>query len=188
MILTFIKFTVSHNHQNYYDGLIKKFSDDGKLSRSQFQKLVLDVTSQKLPPAFIVDCKDKTEDIDCLQNETIQCLGYDEIFNKYSNSNGMDQISLEAAVPALLFYTQDVDCNIVPELHSKHKKPTSAQAWGYGIGFVSLIVFVSNVGALLGPCMKSKLFKRILMFCVALAVGTLAATGLLVLIPEVKEE
>ncbi|CAC5374607.1 Zinc transporter ZIP6,Zinc transporter foi,Zinc transporter ZIP10 [Mytilus coruscus] len=184
IFLTFVKFTVSHNHQNYYDGLIKKFSDDGKLSRSQFQKLVLDVTSQKLPPAFIVDCKDKTEDIDCLQNETIQCLGYDEIFNKYSNSNGMDQISLEAAVPALLYYTQDADCNIVPEPHSKHKKPTSAQAWGYGIGFVSLIVFVSNVGALLGPCMKSKLFKRILMFCVALAVGTLAATGLLVLIPE----
>lgn len=59
-------------------------------------------------------------------------------------------------------------------------------AWGYGFGFVSLIVFVSNVGALLGPCMKNKLFKRILMFCVALAVGTLAATGLLVLIPEVK--
>ncbi|CAG2227531.1 unnamed protein product [Mytilus edulis] len=98
----------------------------------------------------------------------------------------MDQLSLEEAVPALLFYTQDVDCNIVSEVHSKHKKPTSAQAWGYGFGFVSLIVFVSNVGALLGPCMKNKLFKRILMFCVALAVGTLAATGLLVLIPEGK--
>jgi hypothetical protein len=35
--------------------------------------------------------------------------------------------------------------------------------------------------------MKTKVFKRILMFCVALAVGTLAATGLIVLIPEVPE-
>jgi hypothetical protein len=58
-------------------------------------------------------------------------------------------------------------------------------AWGYGIAFVTLIVIISNIGALLGPCMKSQIFKRILMFCVALAVGTLAATGLLVLIPEV---
>lgn len=58
-------------------------------------------------------------------------------------------------------------------------------AWGYGIGFVSLIVVISNIGAFLGPCMKTQLFKRILMFCVALAVGTLGATGLLVLTPEV---
>lgn len=58
-------------------------------------------------------------------------------------------------------------------------------AWAYGIGFVTLVVFISNIGVFLGPCMKTKAFKRILMFCVALAVGTLAATGFMVLIPEV---
>ena len=58
-------------------------------------------------------------------------------------------------------------------------------AWGYGVGFVSAIVFISNVGVFIGPFMQTRIFKRILMFCVALAVGTLGSTGFLVLIPEV---
>ena len=58
--------------------------------------------------------------------------------------------------------------------------------WGYGIGFCTLIVVISNIGVFLGPFMNTRIFKRLLMFCVALAVGTLAATGFIVLIPEVK--
>ena len=58
--------------------------------------------------------------------------------------------------------------------------------WGYGIGFCTLIVVISNIGVFLGPFMNTRIFKRLLMFCVALAVGTLAATGFIVLIPEVR--
>lgn len=58
-------------------------------------------------------------------------------------------------------------------------------AWGYGIGFVSLIIIISNIGGLLTPVMSKTFFQRLLQFLVAMAAGTLVATGLLVLIPEV---
>ena len=53
------------------------------------------------------------------------------------------------------------------------------------MGFAFLVVLISNIGGCLVPFRKRKFFHRMLMFCVALAVGTLAGTGFLVLIPEV---
>ncbi|KAH9519244.1 hypothetical protein Btru_075039 [Bulinus truncatus] len=57
-------------------------------------------------------------------------------------------------------------------------------AWGCGIGFVSLIILISNVGVFLGPIMKKRFFKRLLQFLVAMGAGALISTSLLVLIPE----
>ena len=57
--------------------------------------------------------------------------------------------------------------------------------WGYSFLFVTLINLCSLTGILVLPCMKSRLYKIILMFMVALAVGTLVGSGVLVLIPEV---
>ena len=58
--------------------------------------------------------------------------------------------------------------------------------WGYSFLFVTLINLCSLTGILVLPCMKSGLYKIILMFMVALAVGTLVGSGVLVLIPEVS--
>lgn len=58
--------------------------------------------------------------------------------------------------------------------------------WGYSFLFVTLINLCSLTGILVLPCMKSRLYKIILMFMVALAVGTLVGSGVLVLIPEVS--
>ncbi|KAI8783618.1 metal cation symporter ZIP14, partial [Biomphalaria glabrata] len=56
--------------------------------------------------------------------------------------------------------------------------------WGCGIGFVSLIIVISNVGVFLGPIMNKRFFKRLLQFLVAMGAGALISTSLLVLIPE----
>ncbi|XP_076114831.1 metal cation symporter ZIP14-like [Mytilus galloprovincialis] len=176
----------SHIHDNYFESLINKFSSDGSLSQLQFQELAIDLTANKLPGNYSSDCDHQSPGTSCNRNQSIQCLGYDDIFNTYAKNGKVDETALVKAVPALLYYTQEDIC-MKPDTaiyHRHHKKPSSSQAWGYGIGFVSLIVVISNIGAFLGPCMKTQLFKRILMFCVALAVGTLGATGLLVLTPE----
>nr|KAG5693294.1 hypothetical protein BaRGS_011615 [Batillaria attramentaria] len=57
-------------------------------------------------------------------------------------------------------------------------------AWGYGIGFVTLVCIISNIGGLLTPFMSKDFFQKMLQFLVAMGAGTLCATGLLVLIPE----
>jgi hypothetical protein len=59
-------------------------------------------------------------------------------------------------------------------------------AWGYGFLFVTIINICSLSGAVVLPCMKKTFYQKVLIFLIALAVGSLAASGLLVLIPEVS--
>jgi zinc transporter ZupT len=54
----------------------------------------------------------------------------------------------------------------------------------YGIGFVTLINTSSLVGAVLIPFANKSFYKKLLMFLIALAVGTLAGSGFLHLIPQ----
>ena len=61
----------------------------------------------------------------------------------------------------------------------------SLSAWGFGFLFVTIINICSLAGAVVLPFMKKKFYVKILIFMVSLAVGSLAGSGLLVLIPEV---
>ena len=62
----------------------------------------------------------------------LQCLGYDDIFNKYSNDGSMDESSLGKAVSALLYFAQEPSCIELPaKYHSFHKKPTTVQGIVY---------------------------------------------------------
>ena len=58
-------------------------------------------------------------------------------------------------------------------------------AWGYSLLFVTLINLCALTGAFVLPCMRLQSYKLVLIFMVALAVGTLVGSGLLFLIPEV---
>ncbi len=60
------------------------------------------------------------------------------------------------------------------------------KVWLYGLIFVTVINMSSLVGAVVIPCTNKDYYKRILMFLVALAVGSLAGSGLLHLIPQVR--
>ena len=59
-------------------------------------------------------------------------------------------------------------------------------AWAYGFLFVTLINICALIGVVVLPVMNTRIYKKVLLFLVALAAGSLAASGLLVLIPEVS--
>ncbi|KAJ4941678.1 hypothetical protein JOQ06_011555, partial [Pogonophryne albipinna] len=56
--------------------------------------------------------------------------------------------------------------------------------WGYGILCVTLISLCSLVGASVVPFMRKTFYKRLLLFFIALAIGTLYSNALFQLIPE----
>ncbi|GFO43634.1 Zinc transporter zip14-like [Plakobranchus ocellatus] len=66
----------------------------------------------------------------------------------------------------------------------RHIAPSTEATWGYSLLFVTLINLCALTGAFVLPCMRLKSYKLVLIFMVALAVGTLAGSGLLFLIPE----
>ena len=61
--------------------------------------------------------------------------------------------------------------------------------WGYGLLAVTIDVFACDIAVLLLPCIRHfpVLYDTVLKFMVALAVGALSATGILILIPEVSQ-
>ncbi|KAK0051268.1 zinc transporter ZIP14 [Biomphalaria pfeifferi] len=117
-----------------------------------------------------------------------ECPGIPEIFYNLAIDGVLDVEGFIGALPVALNTLNSKSCARGFEdatLHLKHKtKPSTAEAWGYSIGFSSLIIVISNIGICLGPIMERKFFKRLLQFLVAMGAGSLASTGLLVLIPE----
>ncbi|XP_062237780.1 metal cation symporter ZIP14 isoform X3 [Platichthys flesus] len=66
-----------------------------------------------------------------------------------------------------------------------HRHPAApARVWGYGILSVTLISLCSLVGASVVPFMKKTFYKRLLLYFIALAIGTLYSNALFQLIPE----
>ncbi|TWW60148.1 metal cation symporter ZIP14 [Takifugu flavidus] len=63
-------------------------------------------------------------------------------------------------------------------------RPTDSEVWGYGILCVTLISLCSLAGASVVPFMKKTFYKRLLLFFIALAIGTLYSNALFQLIPE----
>ncbi|XP_034452720.1 metal cation symporter ZIP14 isoform X3 [Hippoglossus hippoglossus] len=73
-------------------------------------------------------------------------------------------------------------CHRHAVLHCRPAAP--ARVWGYGILSVTLISLCSLLGACVVPFMKKTFYKRLLLYFIALAIGTLYSNALFQLIPE----
>ena len=62
----------------------------------------------------------------------------------------------------------------------------TSTAWGYGLLAVTIINITSVLGFFFKPCMGTTEYKRIMMYMVSLAVGTLSGSAMVFLIPEVR--
>ena len=63
-------------------------------------------------------------------------------------------------------------------------KPSKSETWGFGILAVTIISLCSLVGISLLPLMKSEWYDKVLLYLIALAVGTLSSNAIFHLIPE----
>ncbi|XP_049721905.1 metal cation symporter ZIP14 isoform X1 [Elephas maximus indicus] len=63
-------------------------------------------------------------------------------------------------------------------------KPSNIEVWGYGLLCVTIISLCSLMGASVVPFMKKTFYKRLLLYFIALAIGTLYSNALFQLIPE----
>jgi len=63
-------------------------------------------------------------------------------------------------------------------------KPSTSATWGFGVLAVTIISLSSLVGICLLPLMKTEIYDKVLLFLIALAVGTLSSNAIFQLIPE----
>ncbi|ESO95508.1 hypothetical protein LOTGIDRAFT_160668 [Lottia gigantea] len=117
---------------------------------------------------------------------TKKCLSVYDIYELYSlplNSSIDINLFQQLSLP-VLYSIKSQNCLSPPILIPHIEDPSISAVWGYGILFVSVINLCSLVGIIVLPFMKMVFYRLLLIFMVALAVGTLTGSGLLFLIPE----
>ncbi|TNN58184.1 Zinc transporter ZIP14 [Liparis tanakae] len=105
-----------------------------------------------------------------------------------SEQSRLDGQGLRELCPTMLQQLDAGTCRAQKEEESVIEpapRPTDGEVWGYGILSVTLISLCSLVGACVVPFMKKTFYKRLLLFFIALAIGTLYSNALFQLIPEV---
>ncbi|XP_034027038.1 zinc transporter ZIP14-like isoform X1 [Thalassophryne amazonica] len=120
-------------------------------------------------------------------NKTM-CLSADILaVYRLSEQSQLDERGFQELCPAMLQQLDAGTCRTHKEEEhdsSTSPRPSDAEVWGYGILCVTLISLCSLVGASVVPFMKKTFYKRLLLYFIALAIGTLYSNALFQLIPE----
>ncbi|KAM4748139.1 metal cation symporter ZIP14 [Rhinophrynus dorsalis] len=118
-----------------------------------------------------------------------QCLSSSVLFAAHNLSTGstVDAEGLQNLCPSILQQLESRACrengNVQNETTTEGR-PSPGEVWGYGFLCVTVISLCSLLGAGVVPFMKKACYKRVLLFCIALAIGTLYSNALFQLIPE----
>uniref|UniRef100_UPI0037E7DA83 metal cation symporter ZIP14 n=1 Tax=Semicossyphus pulcher TaxID=241346 RepID=UPI0037E7DA83 len=126
-------------------------------------------TSTTAPP--------KTNRTKCLPADTLSMYSISE-------QSRLDGQGLQELCPTMLQQLDAGTCRAHKEEELAYPRPTDAEVWGYGILCVTLISLCSLVGASVVPFMRKTFYKRLLLYFIALAIGTLYSNALFQLIPE----
>ncbi|XP_051897228.1 metal cation symporter ZIP14 isoform X1 [Pristis pectinata] len=120
-----------------------------------------------------------------------KCLSSSEIFavHNLSNSSRIDGTTFTHICPTILQQLESGACALENQENEEDEetvglKPTTAEVWGYGFLCVTVISLCSLLGASVVPFMRKTFYKRLLLYFIALAIGTLYSNALFQLIPE----
>ncbi|ETE62668.1 Zinc transporter ZIP14 [Ophiophagus hannah] len=123
-----------------------------------------------------------------------KCFSSSELFatHNLSESSHLGQREFKEFCPTILQQLESRACmpeNLEREEEEgmKEGKPSSTEVWGYGFLCVTIISLCSLIGASVVPFMKKTFYKRLLLYFIALAIGTLYSNALFQLIPEVGQ-
>uniref|UniRef100_A0A3Q2PFN5 Metal cation symporter ZIP14 n=1 Tax=Fundulus heteroclitus TaxID=8078 RepID=A0A3Q2PFN5_FUNHE len=144
--------------------LLARYGDNSTITVPQLRSLLW------LMPSWFINLTDSSQ---CF---LFQCLPADTLaIYSISEQSRLDGQGLQKLCPTML---QQLDAGTCKA--NKGEEPM----WGYGILCVTLISLCSLVGASVVPFMKKTFYKRLLLYFIALAIGTLYSNALFQLIPE----
>ncbi|CAH2275103.1 zinc transporter ZIP14 isoform X2 [Pelobates cultripes] len=118
-----------------------------------------------------------------------QCLSSTALFHAHnlSSESVVDAEGLQSFCPTILQQLETGACrgNAVSQNETAEEgRPSPAEVWGFGLLAVTLISLSSLMGVFFAPCVEKPLFRRLLIYFIALSIGTLLSNALLQLIPE----
>ncbi|MGH0145073.1 UNVERIFIED_CONTAM: hypothetical protein FKN15_004710 [Acipenser sinensis] len=127
-----------------------------------------------------------------LSKNLTRCFSSSALFSAHnlSETSRLDGRGLQEFCPTILQQLETRACgaenqeNEEDEQAQEEGKPSAVEVWGYGFLCVTVISLCSLVGACVVPFMRKTFYKRMLLYFIALAIGTLYSNALFQLIPE----
>ncbi|XP_072341647.1 metal cation symporter ZIP14 isoform X2 [Scyliorhinus torazame] len=120
-----------------------------------------------------------------------KCYSSSELFavHNLNNNSRIDAAAFRHICPTILQQLESGACAAENQENEEDEdnlllKPTPSEVWGYGFLCVTVISLCSLVGASVVPFMRKTFYKRLLLYFIALAIGTLYSNALFQLIPE----
>ncbi|XP_076854000.1 metal cation symporter ZIP14 isoform X2 [Brachyhypopomus gauderio] len=159
--------------------LLSRFGDNGTISVPQLRMLLARLNERSEEndtntPSTPVHTNTST----CLPAGTLAVHGLSE-------QSRLDGPGLQEICPTMLHQLDARMCRAQQNQEpDPSARPSDAEVWGYGFLCVTLISLCSLMGASVVPFMRKTFYKRLLLYFIALAIGTLYSNALFQLIPE----
>ncbi|CAL8248491.1 unnamed protein product [Merluccius merluccius] len=160
--------------------LLTRYGDNFTITVPQLRSLLAHLSQDQGDDASNTSVAAATERPPCLPADTLAAYNITE-------QSRLDGLGLQMFCPTMLQQLDAGACGMEKEegLSSEPApRPTGTEVWGYGFLCVTLISLCSLVGACVVPFMRKTFYKRLLLYFIALAIGTLYSNALFQLIPE----
>ncbi|XP_053336850.1 metal cation symporter ZIP14 isoform X1 [Clarias gariepinus] len=166
--------------------LLSRYGENGTISVPQLRSLLVHLGTPQsgedapdtTPMPSTPSTPPTTNTSTCLAAGTLAAHGLSE-------KSHLDGPGLQEFCPTML---QQLDSRACREEQNQEPepiaKPSNAEVWGYGFVCVTVISLCSLLGASVVPFMRKTFYKRLLLYFIALAIGTLYSNALFQLIPE----
>ncbi|XP_071795430.1 metal cation symporter ZIP14-like isoform X2 [Asterias amurensis] len=148
----------------FVEEIVNTFGSNGNMNQEHFQVLLQRVGAECYTSSELLSIHSSSEEQ--LLNDTVDVI--------------------KALCPTIMYQASTDECVALDDTGPAKDRgpPTTAQVWGYGVLFVTIINASALMGACIIPCMNKKMYKMVLNYLIGLAVGTLSGNALLCLIPE----
>ncbi|XP_056313438.1 metal cation symporter ZIP14 [Danio aesculapii] len=158
--------------------LLTRYGDNASISVPQLRSLLVRLNRGQIEDHDSKTQPTRTNASKCLAADTLAVYGMSE-------QSRIDERGLQQICPTMIQQLDSQACKTQPNQDSESSpRPTEAEVWGYGLLCVTVISLCSLVGASVVPFMRKTFYKRLLLYFIALAIGTLYSNALFQLIPE----
>lgn len=158
--------------------LLTRYGDNASISVPQLRSLLVRLNGGESEDHDSKTQPTRTNASKCLAADTLAVYGMSE-------QSRIDERGLQQICPTMIQQLDSQACKTQPNQESESSpRPTEAEVWGYGLLCVTVISLCSLVGASVVPFMRKTFYKRLLLYFIALAIGTLYSNALFQLIPE----
>nr|DBA30175.1 TPA: hypothetical protein GDO54_006190 [Pyxicephalus adspersus] len=159
---------------SFVEDLLQRYGENGTLSLTQLQSLMERLEVGK-----------GTGD----SRNVSQCLSTSTLFaaHNLTSDSTVDAGGLQNFCPSILQQLETRACqesSVALNETSDEGRPSSGEVWGFGFAAITVINLSSLLGVLFAPCIERPVFRRMLIYFIALSIGTLLSNALLQLIPE----